>query len=112
MPVIGASISFTTFTDEITMFHNKDEVNTFFQDIRVPVGTSSTYGTFKQSASISYTTSPCSNASFAQIQLDDVNLVECPTMTNFNELKAAFLALQTSYESLLTKLRNAQIISL
>lgn len=112
MAGIGASLEYTSFTDEVIMFNNKDEVNTFFSNIRVLAGTPATYGSFKQSSSVSFSASTLVIANYADIQLDEVTLVQCPTKASFDELKTAFNTLQTSYNDLLTKLRNAGIIAL
>lgn len=110
MPSPGAQLEFTAFTDEFIAWENRAALQEFFEDIRVPAGSTTDYGTFKQAAANDYTNPTLSNSDTFNLIVDDVPLGEVPTKESFVELKTAFNTLKDSYDSLLTKLRTAGIL--
>ena len=106
----GATLSFTEFVSDTIAWEIKDALQQFFEDIRVPVGTTSAYGTFKQVVSTEFEETELTNSDTFNLQVDGVTLGEVPTKESFVELKNAFIALQTSYNELLGKMRTSKIL--
>jgi len=106
----GASLTFTEFVSESIAWDSRATLQQFFEDIRVEVGTTSDYGTFKQVVATEFEETELTNSDTFNLQVDGVSLGEVPTKESFVELKNAFIALQTSYNELLGKMRTSKIL--
>jgi len=110
MPPTGANIYFDPLIDEMTFMASRDDLEIFFQNIRVPLATSISYGVILKAASNGFNITPIVNVDTFNLVVDGVSVGEVPTKESFVELQNAFIALQTSYKSLLTKLIAANIL--
>ncbi|HEX9232704.1 MAG TPA: hypothetical protein VF849_01510 [Blattabacteriaceae bacterium] len=108
----GASLSFTSFSDEFVAWATRNDLQEFFENIRIPVGTTDDYGSFKQVEATEFEVVELVNSDTFNIIVDSVSLGEVPTKNSFLELKNAFIALQASYNELLIKLRTAKILDI
>jgi hypothetical protein len=106
----GASLNFTEFTDENIAWQDRAALQGFFEDIIVPEGTTDDYGTFKQVVAEEFVVTELVNSDSLNLIVDGVSIGQAPTIQSFNELKGAFEALQTSYASLLAKMRTSKIL--
>src|SRR6266436_3640962 len=101
---IGAPLNFTPFVDESIAWADRDALQTFFEDIRVPLSTSTTYGVSLKCASNGFNITPIINVDTFNLVVDGISIGHVPTIQSFVELQNAFIALQNNYKSLLTKL--------
>lgn len=106
----GASLNFTPFTDENIAWATRADLQEFFEDITVEEGTTDEFGTFKQVVATAFTPTTLTNVDTFNLIVDGISLGEAPTKESFNELKTAFVALQTSYNNLLTRMRTSGIL--
>src|SRR6266550_3544950 len=107
----GASLSFTSFSDEFVAWATRNDLQEFFENIRIPVGTTDDYGSFKQVEATEFEVVELVNSDTFNIIVDSVSLGEVPTKNSFLELKNAFIALQASYNELLIKLAIIKAIN-
>lgn len=107
----GASITFSAFVDDTVMFSSKDEVNTFFSNIRVPAATQIDYGVVKKAQTVVYNYIAMSNSDSALINVDGVNAFEVPSKASLDEMKTAFAVVQQALSTLITKLQQAGIMT-
>ena len=110
MPPTGAPIYFDPLIDEMTFMASRDDLETFLQNIRVPLATSVSYGVTLKAASNGFNITVISNTDTFNLVVDGVSLGQVPTKESFVELQDAFIVLQTSYKALLTKLIAAGIL--
>lgn len=108
----GAQLQFELFTDEIVAWENKDALNQFFTDIRVPLATVGAAGVIsRQGDSVAYTIIPLVNSDEFNLVLDEAgSLGQVPSAQSFNELKAAFVTTQIALNTLIEKLRQSGVI--
>ncbi len=107
---VGAHLTFTAFTDEFVAWQTRSDLQEFFEDIRIAAGTTDNYGTFKQCEATLFEPIELVNGDNFNIVVDGVSVGLAPKQESFDELKTAFIALQTSYNDLLEKLRTAKIL--
>ncbi len=117
----GAQLEFTEFVDEVIAWQTRDDLNQFFEDIRVPPATILAYGSVKKGASVTFTVPDFPdfvpnppyglfNHDTFNLILDGIPLGEVPTKASFLELKNNFYLLTITLDNLLTKLRDAGVI--
>lgn len=99
-----------TLVSETILFQNRLAAQTFFSNFAVPDATTTTDGVVKKAESVSYSsyTSYTTN-DFVTLTIDGTpeTLVNQST---FEEVRTKLLAINTSFNNLLTKLRNAGIL--
>lgn len=81
-------------------------------DLQVTIdnATTSAAGVVKMAAIAAYNVPATDSQGFNNFQIGGVDYT-CPDQTNFNQLKTAFLALQTDHQALRAALATAGIIS-
>src|SRR6266496_2764488 len=102
--ITGASLNFTSFTDEFIAWNTRAELQQFFEDIRVPVGSTDSYGVFKKVVATPFEVTEINNVDTYNLVVDGVSIGEVPTKESFVQLQNAFIALQESYNELLENL--------
>jgi len=112
MPNPGAQLEFTEFLDEVIAWQTRDDLNQFFQDIRVPVANLEDYGSMKQGVTVTY------NPSFNFALNDSINIIvdgvsagTAPTQATFQELKDDYALLKLKFYQLLVSLKDAGVIA-
>ena len=112
MHFIGAKLAYTKFTDDELLWETRDDVNEFFDEIRVVPANENEYGTIKKGKNIDFNPVNLVNEDSVHIVVDTTGAeVDVPTLASFQELKSAFVNLQNKYNDLLVKMKAAGIIS-